>query len=120
VAVILLVHPSEDASNGTIASRVAIEILVLGLLIYAVRVTAHQFRVHRHLETVCRNKASALRTFNRLVAGPGEAEVRTAVAMALAQAVFDSNSTGFIDSSEDGVTIVERFAGPVVQRLSNN
>ena len=79
------------------SSRIAIEILVLGLLVYAVRVTAHQFRVHRHLETVCRNKASALRTFNRLVAGPGEAEVRTAVAVALAQAVFDSNSTGFIE-----------------------
>lgn len=120
VIVIVLAHPSDDASNGTIASRIAIEILVLGLLVYAVRVSAHQFRVHRHLETACRSKASALKTFNRLVAGPGEAEVRTAVAVALAQAVFDSNSTGFIDSSQDGVTIVERFGAPVVQRLSGN
>ncbi|HEX5527478.1 MAG TPA: hypothetical protein VFX44_09840 [Solirubrobacterales bacterium] len=120
IGVILLVHPSSSASNGTIVSRIAIEVLVLGLLVYAVRVTAHQFRVHRHLETVCRNKASALRTFSRLVAGPGEAEVRTAVAVALAQAVFDSNFTGFIDSSQDGVTIVERFAAPVAQRLSGN
>jgi chromosome segregation ATPase len=59
VVVILLAHPSDDASNGTVASRIAIEILVLGLLVYAVRVTAHQFRVHRHLEAVCRGKASA-------------------------------------------------------------
>jgi hypothetical protein len=119
VIVILLAHPSDNASNGIVASRIAIEILVLGLLVYAVRVTAHQFRVHRHLEAVCRGKASALQTFSRLVAGPGEAEVRTAVAVALAQAVFDSSSTGFIDSSEDGVTIVERLAAPVAQRLSN-
>jgi hypothetical protein len=118
VIVILLAHPKGDASNATIASRIAIEILVLGLLVYAVRVTAHQFRVHRHLEAVCRGKASALLTFNRLAAGPGEAEVRTAVAVALAQAVFGSDSTGFIDSSQDGVTIVERIAGPVSQRLS--
>jgi hypothetical protein len=117
VIVVLVSHPADDASPGTIASRIAIEILVLGLLVYAVRVTAHQFRVHRHLETMCRSKASALSTFNRLVAGPGEAEVRTAVAVALAQAVFDSNSTGFIDSSQDGVTIVERLATPVAQRL---
>lgn len=119
VGVILLTHPADNASPGTIASRIAIEVLVLGLLVYGVRVTAHQFRVHRHLETVCRSKASALRTFNRLVAGPGEAEVRTAVAVALAQAVFDSNSTGFIDSSQDGVTIVERVVGPIAQRLSS-
>lgn len=120
VLVILLVHPPDDASNGTIASRIAAEILVLGLLIYAVRVTAHQFRVHRHLEAVCRGKASALLTFNRLVAGPGEAEVRTAVAVALAQAVFNSDSTGFIDSSQDGVTIVERLTGPMTQRISGS
>lgn len=119
VVVILLAHPSDNASKGTVASRIAIEILVLGLLVYAVRVTAHQFRVHRHLEAVCRSKASALQTFSRLVAGPGEAEVRTAVAVALAQAVFDSSSTGFIDSSEDGVTIVERLTAPVAQRLSS-
>jgi hypothetical protein len=119
VAVIFATHPASDATSSEIASRIAIEILVLGLLIYAVRITAHQFRVHRHLETVARGKAAALMTFNRLVAGPGEAEVRTAVAVALAQAVFDSSATGFIDSSQDGVTIVERLAAPVVQRLGD-
>jgi len=119
VLVIVVAHPSDDASSGAIATRIAVEVLVLGLLIYAVRVTAHQFRVHRHMEAVCRSKASALLTFHRLVAGPGEAEVRSAVAVALAQAVFSSDSTGFIDSSQDGVTIVERIAGPVAQRLSS-
>ena len=119
IFVILLTHPSGDASNSEIVSRIAIEVLVLGLLVYAVRVTAHQFRVHRHLETVARSKASALMTFNRLVTGPGEAEVRTAVAVALAQAVFDPNSTGFMDSSQDGVTIIERVVAPVAQRMGD-
>ncbi len=117
VAVVLISHPSDDATNGEIVSRLAVEVLVLGLLIYAVRLTAHQFRVHRHLETVAVSKAAALSTYNRLVAGPGEAEVRTAVAVALAQAVFESGASGFIDSSQDGVTLVERFAAPVSQRL---
>jgi regulator of replication initiation timing len=119
ILTIAVTQPSNDASSGEIASRIAIEVLVLGLLVYAVRVSAHQFRVHRHLETVARGKAAALMTFNRLVAGPGEAEVRTAVAVALAQAVFDSTSTGFIDSSQDGVTIIERMSSPVAQRLSD-
>jgi DNA repair exonuclease SbcCD ATPase subunit len=119
VSVVLISHPSDDASNGQIVSRLAIEILVLGLLIYAVRLTAHQFRVHRHLETVAVSKAAALSTYNRLVAGPGEAEVRTAVAVALAQAVFESGFSGFIDSSQDGVTLVERLAAPVSQRLGS-
>jgi hypothetical protein len=115
---IALLHPGEGASNGEIASAVATELLVVGLLLYLVRVAARQFNSHRHLEAVARSKAAALATFNRIVAGPSEPEVRTAVAAAVAQAVFSSDDTGLIDASSENVTLIERVATPVVQRLT--
>lgn len=117
-AVIAIAHPARQATNGEIATSIAIQILVVGLSIYLVRMAGTQFRAHRHLEAVNRSKAAALATFNRIVSGPSESEVRTAVAAVLAQAVFTSEETGFIDGGADHVTLVERAIGPILQRLS--
>lgn len=113
-----MAHPPDDASNADIAAAVAIQLLVVGLLLYVVRTAGGQFRAHRHLEAVNRNKAAALATFNRIVTGPSEKEVRTAVAVVLAQAVFSSDDTGFVESANDGVTLLERAASPVIQRVT--
>lgn len=118
VGVVLAVHPEEDAGTPEVASAVAIELLVIGLVLYAVRITSLQFRVHRHLEAVARNKAAALATFNRIVSAGTEPEVRSVLAAALAQAVFSSENTGFIDAASDHITLVERLAAPVTQRLT--
>jgi hypothetical protein len=116
-AAIALAHPARDATNGEIATALAIQILVVGLAIYLVRVAASQFRAHSHLEAVNRRKAAALATFNRMVAGPAESDVRTAVASVLAQTVFGGEETGFIDGSADSVTLVEQAISPVLQKL---
>jgi hypothetical protein len=79
-----------------------------------------QFRVHRHLEAVARNKAAALGTFNRLVAGQTEDAVRSVVAAALAQAIFTSDQTGFIGTSEDHVTLIERVLPSVSSRMTGS
>lgn len=115
---IAVLQPEANASTAEIVSSLGVQLLVIGLLLYLVRLISLQFRVHRHLAAVARNKAAALETFNRIVAGPAEAEVRTAVAVALAQAVFTSEDTGFVDATGDHITIVERILGPAAQRLS--
>lgn len=117
-ATIVLLHPDANATNAELVTYVGIELLVVGLLLYVVRVSARQFSAHRHLETLSRGKAAALSTFNRLVSGPSEPEVRTAVASALAQAVFSSDDTGFIETSGESVTLIERAVAPIVQRVS--
>jgi hypothetical protein len=109
-------EPETDATNAQIATAIARDVLFVGLLLFAVRIASLQFRVHRHLGAVARNKAAALGTFNRIVAGQTEPEVRAAVAAALAQAVFSSEHTGFIGTGEDSVTLIERVAGPFVHR----
>lgn len=67
-------RPPEDASTARVVSSIALDLLVVGVLVYVVRVTSHQFSVHRHLAAVARNKASALSTFNRIVSAGTEAD----------------------------------------------
>jgi hypothetical protein len=111
-------RPPDDATTARIVSAITLDLLIVGLLIYVVRVASHQFSVHRHLASVARNKASALSTFNRIVSAGTEAETRTALAAVLAQAVFMSDETGFIDASGGQVTLIERLAAPVTQRAT--
>ena len=42
-----------------------------------------------------------------------EREVRNAIAVVLAQAVFSSDETGFVDSSNDHITLIERVASGI-------
>jgi hypothetical protein len=101
-------HVPEGEITGETVVSIARNLLVVGLLLYAVRLASLQFRVHRHLEAVARNKSAALATFNRIVAVASEREVRNAIATVLAQSVFASEETGFVDSGNDHVTLIER------------
>src|SRR5207302_11500996 len=87
VAFIDRTKPPDQATNAQIASHLFLDLLVIGLALFVVRILSLQFRAHRHLEVVTRNKASALTTFNRIVQGQ-EPEVKAVVAAALAQSVL--------------------------------
>lgn len=113
----LLLFASERIPSGRIDNETVVTIsrnlVVLGLLLYVVRLASLQFRVHRHLEAVARNKAAALSTFNRIIAVASEQEIRNAMATVLAQAVFSSDETGFVDGGNDHITLIERVASSV-------
>lgn len=111
-------HPADNASTAQIVSHVALDLLIIGLLIYVVRLTSLQFSVHRHLAAVARNKAAALDTFSQIVSSGSSSETRDRLAEVLAQYVFVSSDTGFLDSAGDQVTLPERLAGPVAQRIN--
>ncbi len=116
--VVLAWKPSGDATSAAAVSRFLLDLLVIGLLLYLVRITSLQFRVHRHLEAVSRSKAAALSTFSRIIASGAEPSTRDALATTLAQAVFTPGETGFIDASNDHITLIERVVGSVAQRAS--
>jgi hypothetical protein len=113
-------HPEKNATAAQIVSRVTVDLLVVGLLIYAVRVTSRQFSVHSHLATVAHNKAAALATFSRIVTSGSSPEARDRLADVLAQYVFASDNTGFLSGDGDQVTLLERIAGPLSQRLGQS
>jgi hypothetical protein len=117
---VLFVYESRPPNNGTnaeIVTHVLLDILVLGLIVFLVRFTALQTRAHRHMQFVATNKANALSTFNRIVAGQQDQDVRATVASALAQAVFKSDDGIFSDASSDTVTIIERMGAVVGSRV---
>jgi hypothetical protein len=87
-------------------------LFIFGVLAYGIRVCAQNYRVNRHLEAVAMSRATAIATFQRLVASVEDAEIRSAVAIALAQAIFSTEETGLVDGSGDHVTLVERAILP--------
>jgi hypothetical protein len=116
---ILELHPDKRATTSEIVTAAAAEILVIGLLLYLVRIAARQFSAHRHLEAVDRSKTAALQTFNRMVSASSDPAIRTALASVLAQAVFVNGETGFLGDATENVTLIERAIAPVVERVSS-
>lgn len=112
------VAPGEKPDAHELFHSIAVAILVIGILLYAVRIASLQFRVHRNLEAVDRSKAAALRTYNRMIAGASAPEVRTTLVASLADAVFRTGDTGFLDQSSDNITLIERVVGSGAQRLT--
>ena len=113
---VYLTRPADNASNAEIVTHIALDVLIVGLVVFAIRFFALQTRADRHVEFVSRNKANALSTFNLIVAGQDDPAVRAQVASVLAQAVFKSDDGIFSDASSDSVTIVERVVGATVAR----
>lgn len=112
--VVYATKPASDATNAQIVTHVFFDLLILGFAIFLLRFVAIQTRAHRHMHFVAKNKANALSTFNLIVAGQ-EADVRSNVALALAQAVFNSDDGIFSDASSDTVTIVERMGSAIAR-----
>ena len=110
--------PPDNATTSELISHLAVDILVIGLLIYAVRLTSLQFSVHRHLQAVANNKAAALNTFARIVSTGSSADTRDRLAEVLAHHVFISDSTGFLDVASDQITLPERLVDPVAKRVA--
>lgn len=118
ISVVSIHHPQGDATSAPAVGRFLIDLLVIGVLLYGVRLSSLQFRVHRHLDATDRSKAAALATFGRIVASGAEPSTRDVLAATLAQAVFTPGDTGFIDAGNDHITLIERVVAPVAQRLS--
>jgi hypothetical protein len=112
VLIFVLLRPEEGGRDAEDFAALGLGVFIIGLLVFAIRICAQNYRVNRHLEAVARSKAAALATFKRLVSSVEEQEIRSAVALALAQAVFATEDTGLIEGSGDHVTLVERALAP--------
>jgi hypothetical protein len=59
------------------------------------------------LRAVAESKAAALSTFTRFSSAIAEESVRSTVALVLAQAVFATEETGYVDAAVDRVTLMD-------------
>jgi hypothetical protein len=114
------VRPDEGSHDPHDLAGLGLGLFILGILAFAVRICAQNYRVNRHLEAVARSKAAAISTFQRLVSSVEEEEVKSAVTLTLAQAIFTTEETGLVDGSGDHVTLVERAVMPAVARSTTS
>ena len=108
----LVLAPEEGAKGTNDFAALGLGVFILGILVFGIRICAQNYRVNRHLHAVANSKAAALSTFKRLVASVEEQEIRSTLALALAQAVFATEDTGLVDATGDHVTLVERAVIP--------
>ncbi len=99
-------HDTDQISGDDVA-RITLAAFIVGLFVYAVKTCAQQYRTNRHLEAVAESKAAALSTFTRVSATMSEESIRTAVALVLAQAVFATEDTGYVNATVDRVTLMD-------------
>jgi hypothetical protein len=111
----LILKPGEKTESAADLGELGLGLFIVGLLVFSVRVCAQNYRVNRHLQAIAKSKAAALGTFTRLTAAIEDQEIRSAVTLALAQAIFATEETGLVDSSGDHVTLVERAMAPLVR-----
>lgn len=108
----LALRPDSGSKDVHDFAGLGFGLFVLGLLAFAIRVCAQNFRVNRHLAAVARSKEASISTFQRMVASVEDAELRSAVTLTLVQSIFAVEETGLVDGSGDHVTLVERAVLP--------
>lgn len=118
ILVVSIDHPSGRATTAAAVGRFFIDLLVIGVLLYLVRIASLQYRVNRHLAAIARSKAAALETFARMVQTGTDPSTRDALATTLAQTVFTPGDTGLIDAGSEHITLIERVMATGSQRLS--
>ncbi len=112
VGTFLLLRPDSGAKDAHDFAGLGLGLFILGVLAFGIRVCAQNYRVNRHLEALAKSKANAISTFQRLAASVEDDEIRSAVTLTLAQAIFAIDETGLVDGSADHVTLVERAVLP--------
>jgi len=106
---ILRPEASDSDFTSSDIGRTTLLFLVVGLLVFGVRVCAQGYRSNRHMQAVAQSKEAALSTFVAFSSSINEDEIRAAAALTLAQAVFATDDTGLIDGSSEQITVVERI-----------
>jgi hypothetical protein len=112
IVTFLLLRPDGESHDPSDFAGLGLGLFIFGILAFGIRVCVQNFRVNRHLATIARSKASAISTFQRLTASVEDDQIRSAVTLTLAQAVFTVEETGLVDGSGDHVTLVERAVLP--------
>jgi hypothetical protein len=77
------------------------KIIMLAVLSYAVLLCARQYSASKHNATINRHKQLALRTFEGFVVGAKTDEIRDAVLLKAATAIFEHQDTGYLKQSSN-------------------
>lgn len=99
----LLWHFTEAGlDQGQLWQKITTKIVVLGILVTATVWCGRIYRALMHQSAMYQHRALSIQTLQAFSAAAKDMQIKDAVVLEAAKAVFSSASTGYIDSSKDG------------------
>ncbi|MFZ5906349.1 MAG: hypothetical protein ACOYVJ_02925 [Nitrospirota bacterium] len=88
--------------QGQIWQKITTKIVVLGILVTATIWCGKIYRALMHQSAIYQHRALSIQTLQAFSSAAKDVQIKDAVVLEAAKAVFSSTSTGYIDSSKDG------------------
>ncbi|GAB4086204.1 hypothetical protein GCM10028784_28340 [Myceligenerans cantabricum] len=104
------IDQSEDTGWEAIGAMLATKALTIGVLSWAVSFCSRNYRSHRHMESMYRQRMAAVNTYVVMASSLEEDDAgRSIVLTELAKAVFASSETGLTPGGTSEKTIIENI-----------
>lgn len=102
---------SDQSAEFQITQYVTTKVVILGLLFTVTIWCGRMYKASKHLSTVNRHRANALRTFQAFTSAAKDDAAKDAVLMETTKSIFTHTPSGYLDcsetSSDSGLKIVE-------------
>lgn len=105
----------KPATTAEAVQYVVSKIILLSVLSFGIFWCAHNFKAHKHNETLDQHRANALMTFKAFVEGTNDERVKDAILLQASQAAFAPRPTGYDSPDKEVQTI-----NPVVEVLGKS
>ena len=101
-AALLWYYTEAGLDQGQIWQKITTKIVVLGILVTATVWCGKIYRALMHQSAVYQHRALSIQTLQAFSSAVKDIQIKDAVVLEAAKAVFSNTSTGYIDSSKDG------------------
>lgn len=102
VAALLWYFTESGLDQGQIWQKITTKVVVLGILVTATVWCGKIYRALMHQSAIYQHRALSIQTLQAFSAAAKDVQIKDAVVLEAAKAVFSTASTGYIESSKDG------------------
>jgi hypothetical protein len=105
--------------NTVITLEYLKRLLIISFIIYLITFFIKQYSIKKHLQTLNRHRQNTLASFNLFIKGMGDTEqdVKNALMVEIARAIYESGQTGYLPKHDDNgnnssITEITKFMSP--------
>ena len=113
ISKIEILYPINISANATIITiEYLTRVLIISFFIYLITFCAKQFNIQQHLSIVNKHRENTLNSYKLFIdsLGDSNSEIKHALMMEVAKAIYDSGQTGYLgsnDKSEGSPSLIE-------------
>lgn len=113
ISKIEILYPINTSANATIITiEYLTRVLIISFFIYLITFCAKQFNIQQHLSIVNKHRENTLNSYKLFIdsLGDSNSEIKHALMMEVAKAIYDSGQTGYLgsnDKSEGSPSLIE-------------